>query len=42
VGDGAVIGAAAVAMADVEPWTVVAGNPARFIKRRELKQATQR
>ena len=22
---------------DVEPWTVVAGNPAKFIKKRELK-----
>lgn len=22
---------------DVEPWTVVGGNPAKFIKKRELK-----
>lgn len=37
VGDGAVVGARAVVAKDVEPWTVVAGNPARFIKKRELK-----
>jgi putative colanic acid biosynthesis acetyltransferase WcaF len=38
VGAGAVVGARAVAMRDVEPWTVVAGNPARAVKRRELHQ----
>ena len=37
LGEGAVVGACAVVTKDVEPWTVVAGNPARFIKRRELK-----
>lgn len=36
VGEGAVVGACAVVMKDVEPWTVVAGNPAKFIKRREI------
>ena len=37
IGEGAVIGARAVVVKDVEPWTVVAGNPAKFIKKRELR-----
>lgn len=37
IGDGAVVGAKAVVVGNVAPWTVVAGNPAKFIKRRELK-----
>lgn len=36
IGDGAVVGARACVFKDVEPWTVVGGNPARFIKRREI------
>ncbi len=36
VGDGAVVGACAVAMKDVPAWTVVAGNPARAVKKREM------
>ncbi len=36
IGEGAVAGARAVVVADVEPWSVVAGNPARFIKRRQI------
>lgn len=37
VGEGAVVGAAAVAVRDVEPWTIVAGNPARMVKPRVLR-----
>ena len=36
VGEGAVVAAGAVVTKDVEPWTVVAGNPAKFIKKRVL------
>lgn len=34
VGEGAVVGARSLVLRDVEPWTVVAGNPARPIKPR--------
>lgn len=34
LGDGAVVAAGSVVTKDVEPWTVVGGNPARFIKKR--------
>ena len=34
IGDGAIIGAESVVGSDVEPYTVVAGNPARAIRRR--------
>jgi putative colanic acid biosynthesis acetyltransferase WcaF len=37
IGDGAVVGARSSVFKDVDPWTVVAGNPAKFIKVRELK-----
>jgi len=37
VGEGAIVGARAVVMKDVEPWSIVAGNPAKFIKRRVQK-----
>ena len=35
VGEGAIVGAAAVAMHDVPDWTIVAGNPAEPVKARE-------
>lgn len=38
VGEGVVVGARAVVKRNVEPWAVVAGNPARFIKKREMKR----
>jgi putative colanic acid biosynthesis acetyltransferase WcaF len=38
IGNGAVIGARSVVTKDVPPWTVVAGNPARVINRRDLKE----
>ena len=38
VGEGAVVGARAAVFKDVEPWTVVGGNPAKFIKKRVIKQ----
>ena len=37
VGEGAVVGARAAVFKDVEPWTVVGGNPAKFIKKRVIK-----
>lgn len=36
IGAGAVVGACAVVTKNVEPWTVVAGNPAKRVKRREI------
>lgn len=37
IGEGAVVGARAAVFKDVDPWTVVGGNPATFIKRRVIK-----
>lgn len=37
LGEGAVVGARGCVFKDVEPWSVVGGNPAKFIKKRILK-----
>lgn len=37
IGQGAVVGATASVYKDVAPWTVVGGNPAKFIKNRIIK-----
>lgn len=37
VGQGAVVGARACVFKDVEPWTIVGGNPAKILKKREIK-----
>lgn len=36
IGEGAVVGARAAVFKDVTPWTIVGGNPAKFIKKREI------
>ena len=38
IGDGAIAGATASVYRSVEPWTVVGGNPAKFIKNRIIKE----
>ncbi len=40
IGDGAVVAAGSVVTRDVAPFSIVAGNPARFIKTRELNDAS--
>jgi putative colanic acid biosynthesis acetyltransferase WcaF len=35
--EGCIVGARAAVFEDVEPYTIVLGNPAKFIKNRELK-----
>ncbi len=37
IGQGSVVGATASVYKSVEPWTVVGGNPAKFIKKRKLE-----
>lgn len=37
VGTGAVLGAGAVAAKDLEPWMIYVGNPAKALKKREMR-----
>ncbi len=39
IGEGAVVAARSMVIKDVEPWTIVGGNPAKFIKKRIIKNA---
>ena len=41
IGEGAIVGARAVVMKHVEPWNIVAGNPATMIKKRVLKDSAK-
>lgn len=36
IGEGAVVGARAAVFRDVETWSVVGGNPAKFLKKRVI------
>lgn len=40
IGDGAIIGANSVVGSDVEPYTIVAGNPVQFIRKRFDEELT--
>jgi acetyltransferase-like isoleucine patch superfamily enzyme len=37
IGDGVVVAAGSVVTKNIEAWTVVGGNPARLIKKREIR-----
>jgi putative colanic acid biosynthesis acetyltransferase WcaF len=39
--EGSVVGARAVVISDAEAWTVVAGNPAKFIKKRVIVESSE-
>ena len=38
IGEGAVVGARAAVFKDVEPWTIVGGNPAKPLKKRVINE----
>lgn len=38
IGDGVVVGACSVVTKNISPWTVVGGNPAKFLKMREFSK----
>lgn len=42
IGEGAIVGATASVYRSVEPWTVVGGNPAKFLKERALTNFNKR
>ncbi|PZT96310.1 MAG: chloramphenicol acetyltransferase, partial [Brevundimonas sp.] len=42
IGRGAIVGAGAIVTKDVEPYTIVAGNPARVIRRRFSEAVVER
>lgn len=37
IGEGAIVGATASVYKDVEPWTIVGGNPAKVLKKRVME-----
>jgi putative colanic acid biosynthesis acetyltransferase WcaF len=40
IGQGAVVGARSSVFKNVEPWTIVGGNPAKFIRKRVIREKT--
>ena len=38
IGEGAVVGARSCVFRDVDPWTIVAGNPAKVIRKRRMRE----
>jgi virginiamycin A acetyltransferase len=41
IGDGAIIGMGSVVGSDVEPYTIVAGNPSKMIRKRFDEELTE-